>query len=178
MDGCTQSHLGLGDLTDQPMTAEPIQLECVADCACDTGENPLWHPMEKRLYWCDIPRGHIFRYDPISGLYEQCYGGRVVGGFTIQSDGSLLLFMDGGAIAIWRNRKITEIVSEIEAEQGSRFNDVIADPKGRVFCGTMSTTKSKGRLYRLEVDGSIQPVLEGIGCYSNNSDLFKIRDVP
>ncbi|WP_433967103.1 SMP-30/gluconolactonase/LRE family protein [Tunturiibacter gelidiferens] len=74
----------------------------VADYACDTGENPIWHPFEQKLYWCDIPRGWIFRFDPSTGAHERCYEGRTVGGFTIQADGSLLLFMDRGTIAIWR----------------------------------------------------------------------------
>ncbi len=90
--------------------------------------------------------------------------GRPVGGFTIQSDGSLLLFMDRGTIGIWRSGEFTEIVPDIEAERLSRFNDVIADPAGRVFCGTMSSAAGKGRLYRLDTDGSLRVVLEGIGC--------------
>jgi sugar lactone lactonase YvrE len=141
-----------------------LQLECIADYACEIGENPLWHPVEKRLYWCDIPRGRIFRFDPSTGNHEQCYEGRPVGGFTFQTDGSLLLFMDRGTVAIWRDGKLTEILSEIEEERNSRFNDVIADPIGRVFCGTMSSSAGKGRLYRMDLDGTIRVILEGIGC--------------
>lgn len=141
-----------------------MEPELIADYACETGENPLWHPLEKRIYWCDIPNGRLFRYDPLSGVHEQCYEGRTVGGFTIQSDGSLLLFMDRGAIGIWRGGEVREIIPAIEAEAASRFNDVIADPRGRVFCGTMSSAVSKGRLYRLDTDGSLTVLLEGIGC--------------
>jgi sugar lactone lactonase YvrE len=36
--------------------------ELIADCACHLGEHPLWHTLEKRLYWCDIPNGRIFRF--------------------------------------------------------------------------------------------------------------------
>ncbi len=144
------------------------ELEVIADYACEIGENPLWHPMERRLYWCDIPTGRLFRYDPSTGVHEQCYAGGVVGGFTIQSDGSLLLFMDRGTVALWREGAGIEVVAEIAAdiadEKSSRFNDVIADPRGRVFCGTMSTEKSKGRLYRLDLDGSFHLLLDGIGC--------------
>ena len=104
--------------------------------ACETGENPLWHAIEQKLYWCDIPNGRIFRFDPATGLHEQCYEGRPVGGFTVQYDGSLLLFMDRGTIARWHDGELTEIVESIPAELESRFNDVIADPKGRVYCGT------------------------------------------
>ena len=138
--------------------------ECLADYACETGENPLWHVLEKRLYWCDIPKGRIFRFDPATETHERCYEGRTVGGFTIQSDGSLLLFMDCGTIANWREGELTTLLTEIDEERGSRFNDVIADSRGRVFCGTMSSAAKKGSLYRLDLDGSLHRVLTDIGC--------------
>jgi len=149
---------------DQNMEEASREIELIADYACEIGENPLWHSIEKRLYWCDIATGRIFRYEPATGVHEQCYQGRTVGGFTIQADGSLLLFMDRGMIAIWSEGNLIEIVSEIPAERTSRFNDVIADPRGRVFCGTMSTDESRGRLYRLDHDGSLHLILENIEC--------------
>jgi sugar lactone lactonase YvrE len=151
-------------MRDLSSSAASLQPTLVADYACETGENPLWHPIEQRLYWTDIPAGRLFRYDPAHGNHEQCYQGRPVGGFTIQENGSLLLFMNRGTIAFWRDGKLVEIVPEIPDERASRFNDVIADSRGRVFCGTMSTDERKGRLYRLDVDGSLHLLLEGIGC--------------
>ena len=72
--------------------------EIVADTKLATGEGPLWHPMEEKLYWLDIPNGMILRYDPKTGSHEQVYQGEVIGGFTIQEDGALLLFMEKGAV--------------------------------------------------------------------------------
>ncbi len=139
--------------------------EMVADYSCQIGENPAWHPMEKKIYWCDIATGRLFRYAPSSGTHEKCYeGGLAIGGFTIQSDGSLLLFMERGAIKKWQDGRITTIVEEIAEERTTRFNDVIADPLGRVFCGTMPTSSRLGRLYRLDCDGTLNIILEGIGC--------------
>jgi D-xylonolactonase len=140
------------------------QPELIADYACEIGENPLWHPMERRLYWCDIPTGRLFRYDPATGTHEQCYKGRPIGGFAIQADGSLLLFMDQGDIAIWREGTPIKGISQVASERSSRFNDVIADPCGRVFCGTMSSEQGKGSLYRLDLDGAIHRLLPDIGC--------------
>ena len=139
-----------------------MQLELIADYQCHTGKNPLWHPLERRLYWTDIPRGRIFRYDPATGQHEQCYNGDPVGGFTIQTDGALLLFMARGAIAAWRDGRLDYIVEEVPAERDGRFNDVIADPAGRVFCGTMPTPEHLGRLYRLDTDGSLHLLVEGV----------------
>lgn len=149
--------------------AEP---ELIADYGCEIGENPLWHPLERRVYWIDIGGGRMFRFDPASGAHEPCYQGRTVGGFTIQEDGSLLLFMGRGAVAIWREGLLAELIPEIPAETASRFNDVIADPRGRVFCGTMSSTGCAGRLYRLDVDGSLHCIMEGVGC--SNGMAFSI----
>jgi sugar lactone lactonase YvrE len=140
-----------------------VQPELIADYECETGENPLWHPDEGRLYWVDIPKGRMFRYDPAAGAHEPCYDGGVIGGFTVQKDGALLLFMDRGAVKTWRDGKLHTVIEDIPDERDSRFNDVIADPAGRIFCGTMSTGERKGRLYRLDPDGGLRVVVEGVG---------------
>ena len=141
-----------------------MQPEMIADYQCNTGEGPLWHPLEKRVYWTDIPNGKLFRYDPASGQHEQCYAGEPVGSFTIQTDGALLLFGECGSVAVWRGGAPEYIIRELPAEREARFNDVIADPEGRVFCGTMSNDRSGfGRLYRLDLDGRATQVLDGIG---------------
>lgn len=141
--------------------AEP---ELLADYQCVTGEGPMWHPDEKRVYWVDIPRGRLFRYDPETGSHEMCYEGDQIGGFTIQADGALLLFMDRGAVKIWRDGELTTVLDEIADERATRFNDVIADPEGRVFCGTMSTNERPGRLYRLDPSGELTIIAEDVGC--------------
>jgi len=137
--------------------------ELVADYACVVGENPLWNGTERKLLWTDITAGFLFRYDPENCTHGRFYTGRPVGGFTIQQDGSLLLFKDRGTITLWSGPDEIAVVSEIPAERELRFNDVIADPIGRVFCGTYSDGR-RGRLYRLDTDGSLTMILDGIGC--------------
>ena len=140
-----------------------MDIELIADYACITGEGPLWHPTEKKLYWIDIPAGRIFRYDPAAGSHEMCGQDRVIGGFTIQADGDLLLFMDRGTVKTWRDGRAETVIEEIPGETDNRCNDVIADPAGRVFFGTMSTKTRPGRLYRLDTDRRVTAVLEGVG---------------
>ena len=136
------------------------------DLPCMLGENPLWHPHERKLYWTDISAGKLYRYDPASNATEQCYEGRVVGGFTFQKDGSLLLFRDLGNVVVYKDGQVTKtIIESIPGEENFRFNDVMADPEGRVYCGTLATRNGQpGKLMRLDPDGSIHTLLQGIGC--------------
>jgi D-xylonolactonase len=140
-----------------------MQPDLIADYACITGEGPLWHPMEQRLYWVDIPQGRLFRYNPTTGHHEICHQAtEAIGGFTIQADGALLLFMARGAVRRWHDGTLTPLIAEIPDERESRFNDVIADPEGRVFCGTMPTETRLGRLYRLDPDGALTLMLREV----------------
>ncbi len=91
------------------------------------------------------------------------YEGDQIGGFTIQDDGALLLFMEQGAVKLWRDGELTTIIEEIPDERETRFNDVFADPEGRVYCGTMPAPDRPGRLYRLDPDRTLTLLLEGIG---------------
>jgi D-xylono/L-arabinono-1,4-lactonase len=141
-----------------------MQPELIADYACVCGEGPLWHAAEQRLYWADIANGRLFRYTPATGQHEKVYEGEGFGGFTVQADGKLLLFMQHGAVRTWHEGQMTTIIAEIPEERDTTFNDVAADPRGRVFCGTLPTKERLGRLYRLDPDGTLTKLLEGIGC--------------
>jgi D-xylonolactonase len=140
-----------------------MEPELLADYQCQTGEGPLWHPDERRVYWVDIPLGRLFRYDPDTGQHEEVYkSAEAIGGFTFQEDGSILLFGARGAVSLLRDGAVTPVIPEIPAEADGRFNDVFAGPHGRVYCGTMPTDAHEGRLYRLDPDGTLTTLLEGV----------------
>ena len=149
------------------MTRESPEFQIAADLRCTVGEGPVWHPDQERLYWTDILSSRIYWHEPPSGRNRLCYQGRMVGGMTLQADGSLLLFMDRGTVAVWKEGRIVRtLLDHIPAEADGRFNDVIADPVGRVFAGAMpfeDLERKRGRLYRLDRNGSYQVVLEGVG---------------
>ncbi|WP_276256866.1 SMP-30/gluconolactonase/LRE family protein [Halomontanus rarus] len=139
-------------------------LERVADTHNETGEGPLWHPEEECLYWVDIPPGHLYRYDPAADDHERVYetpDGSPLGGYTIEGDGALLLFTDDGRVSRFEpGDDEAEPVAQIDAD--TRFNDVIADPEGRVFAGTMPGEDDLGDLYRFDTDGTAELVVEDV----------------
>lgn len=141
-----------------------MTLELIANYACRIGENPLWNPLDHHLYWLDIQLGTIFRYDPATEAHEVFYRGDVTGGFTIQEDGSLILFGVGGRVSRLHQGYLTIMIDSLPGEENNRFNDIIADPSGCVLCGTIpySAASQSGNLYRLERDGSIKKLWENI----------------
>jgi sugar lactone lactonase YvrE len=148
---------------------ESVNLRLISHHKSALGENPLWHLEERCLYWCDITAGRLLRYDPAIDATEVVLDGggepqNMIGGFTIEADGALLLFMARGRIKRWFDG-VSEVVIEGDPNmQETRYNDVIADVSGRVFCGTMSTEKAAGKLYRLDPGKHLTPIVEDVGC--------------
>ena len=130
---------------------------------CELGENPLWDAERACVYWTDITGGKLFRWDILSGNPQTIYRGLPVGGFTLQTNGELLLFRINDIASLLRNG---EVISRRSVEDPGieRFNDVIADFNGRVFVGTIGTSSESGGLYRLERDGSMEKLFGGSGC--------------
>ena len=138
-------------------------VHAIANYHCRCGENPLWDDRAGVLYWTDIPAGRLYQYDPSTGRHGVIYDGDVVGGFTLQADGTLLLF---GENRIMRRRHDGTVESVAEGIDGrmDRFNDVMADPSGRVYAGTMAPTAEDGGLYRIDLDGAVTCLFRGTTC--------------
>jgi len=134
----------------------------VADYSCLVASSPLWHPEEKRLYWVDAPRGRLFRHTPGSGTHEQVYQGGSIGGLAVQADGSLLLVMENGAVKVWRETGILTVTESLTGGEGFRIGGVVADPAGRVVFAAMPVGQNSGSLNRLDPDGTIAKLFEGI----------------
>ena len=143
---------------------DTLAAELVVDITNDTGECPIWSPFIKKLIWTDIPSGKLFTYDPISGEHCCIYEGRQVGGFTLQTDGSLVLCRDKGNVVVWKDgEELKTVVEAVPAMHETRFNDVIATPGGSIITGTISTDELAGQLYQVFSDGSYKVLLDGQG---------------
>ena len=129
---------------------------------CALGENPLWNPADGSLYWTDITGGKVHRVHLASGRHEIIYRGEPVGGFTFQENGGLLLFRVHDFARLHEDGRV-EVLREFTDDGSARFNDVIADPEGRVFAGTIGRTETSGGLYRVDRDGEVTLLFRGTG---------------
>ncbi|MEO6787563.1 MAG: SMP-30/gluconolactonase/LRE family protein [Chthoniobacteraceae bacterium] len=130
---------------------------------CELAENPLWRVEDGCLYWTDITAGKLHRMHIEGGAHEIIYHGVPVGGFTFQANGDLMLFRVKD-IALLHPDGEVETVRAFEDEGTERFNDVIADPEGRVFAGTIGRTETSGGLWRMDTDGTMILLFRGTGC--------------
>ena len=144
--------------------------EIVVNCKCHVGECPIWHPVKRLLYWVDIFKGQVICYDPEKNIAEVCYEGEPVNGITIQEDGSLLLLMQRGPVVKLTDGKTEYIIDQVPDVPGCVFNDVLADPVGRVIRGTalpqMPADERLCGLYCIDVNGSVKYIADDIG-FSN-----------
>ena len=140
------------------MSAPDIAVELVAPLACEVGENPLWHPEANTLFFLDITKGTVHAYHPATQNCSVAAQTRITGGFTLQRDGSLLLFQDGRIATLTQYGVLREVARGL-CPGNDRFNDVIADPEGRVFAGAMG---GNGKLFRFDPDGSVTVMVDGL----------------
>src|SRR6188768_3919817 len=66
------------------------------DAQADLGEGPRWHGGERLLYWVDINRNELHRFDPATGRDESRRFDQPVGCFAFREPGGFLLAMKDG----------------------------------------------------------------------------------
>lgn len=140
------------------MSVQVGAVELVVKTKCDVAESPRWDNRRNRLYFVDITAGDIHGYDPSTAECQRVSKGHVTGGMTLQEDGSLLLFQDG-RISVLGSDGIQREVAAGLCPENERFNEVVADPEGRVFAGVMG---GNGRLLRFDPDGRVTELFDGV----------------
>lgn len=148
-----------------------LQPEVVLPAQTSLGEGPIWDVGTNTLLFVDIKRGSVHRFDPATGDHSTFDTGGLVAAVALDPDGDLVLARertfarcdaDGGALTG---------LGTFHVEGDVRFNDGAVDPWGRFVMGTMDLQYDRpiGSLYRLDPDGSVTQLLDGI-TISNGID--------
>ncbi len=165
------------------------QLEHLLSLGNVTGEGPLWHPDEQRLYWLDIPPGRFFRFDPATGQHEMFEAGLPIGTVGLRADGDLIMATKRGfANWDWETNQLDPRVDVLADHPEMRFNDGKIDAQGRFWAGSMlqnpdNDTTGAGHLYRLDADDRVQImesnliISNGLG-WSPDGLTFYLTDSP
>lgn len=128
------------------------------------GENPLWDAARRTLFWTDITAGEIHAWDEAANAVRKLYSGPMVGGFTLEADGALLLFRINDLARLDPATGECRALRTFRDGGTQRFNDVMADPAGRIYAGTIGQDAQSGGLFRFDPDGSVHSLFRGSGC--------------
>jgi len=139
---------------------------CVLPARAVLGEGACWFAAEQRLYWVDILKCEVHRFDPVTGNDEvrktPCHVSMVQP--TTRGD-LVLATRDGIARMDFDSGRFTVLCNPEANVPGNRFNDGKADPRGRLFAGTIAYDGSdkKAALWRIESDLSFTKLIDQVG---------------
>ncbi len=146
-----------------------INVQCIFDGICRLAEGPIWNVKLQKLFWTDIFEKRLWVYDPCTGKSQIFWEGEhMVGGCAFTRKGNLVLCTDKG-IYLLETHKTNNInvmprkLLNITLRKNERFNDIIVDPKGRIYAGTWLNGEEDSVLYKLEKNKTPIPVVRGIG---------------
>jgi L-arabinonolactonase len=149
------------------------------------GESPVWDPREGALFWVDTRNRRVRRWAAgTSTELHEWPTPQDVGSIALAQPGRLLLALsDGFALLDLASGRITPIAGVQHAKPPMRLNDGRTDREGRFVCGSMVLHRRDpdGCLYRLEADGRVTPLLDGIAisnttCFSPDGRTMYFAD--
>jgi sugar lactone lactonase YvrE len=146
------------------------ELVRVGDQTDILGESPLWNEREQALYWIDIRRPAVRRFDQANGRIDTWSLPGLVGSIAFCDDGLLLMALSEQIATFGPATGSLATIARLPAQiSGHRFNDGRCDRQGRFWVGTMHnlTRAPEGVLYRLEPGRQLVAVESGI-CIPNS----------
>jgi sugar lactone lactonase YvrE len=143
-------------------------IHCVQPANAILGEGPTWDVRSGVLYWVDIKRPAIFRFEGQKGQTGHWPMPRPVGVAVPTADPQRLAFADadGFGLLTLETGEITRLPDPESHLPGNRFNDGKVDRAGRFWAGTIDDrcVEPTGSLYRLDPDHSVHRIASGFIC--------------
>jgi sugar lactone lactonase YvrE len=149
---------------------------CVAPAGDRCGEGAVWHETEQALYWCDINRFLIHRYEPKDGSVRSWFFDEVVSAIVLTDRDDTLGVALGSRFILWKpaTDERRDHVFRLEGWPAVRLNDGRVDPRGSLWIGSMRNNVHSdgtcgeaggkdGKLYRVDGDGTVSEWRRDIG---------------
>jgi Gluconolactonase len=117
------------------MTSEP---RILWDLKADLGEGPVWVERDAALWFVDIKRQKIYRFDPESGAERDWHAPEKVGFVLPARSGGFVAGLQSGLHHFDPASGAFSLIVEVDPDlPDNRLNDGVVDAKGRIWFGTM-----------------------------------------
>jgi L-arabinonolactonase len=163
------------------------EIKCVVDCQNTLGEGPAWSVDEQKLYWLDIEKSELWRYDPETGETKAWKTPERAASFAFREKGGLLVAFES-YLAFWdpETGKTTKLKVMEPDLATTRMNDGRCDRQGRFIVGGMDESGKSERIsnvYRVDRDLSVHKIISGVACanstcFSPDGRVMYFADTP
>ena len=109
-----------------------MMAELIWDAQAPLAEGPVWDATDQVLWWVEILKGEVHRYDPVQNV-DSCWPvGQMLGAAVLRESGGLLLAVQSGFVFFDPVDGALHSVCDPEMDQpDNRFNDGKCDATGR-----------------------------------------------
>ncbi|MFZ0501775.1 MAG: SMP-30/gluconolactonase/LRE family protein [Steroidobacteraceae bacterium] len=116
-----------------------MQIEVVLDAGAAIGESPTWASAERALYWIDVKRPALYRYDPVTGRQRSWNVGSDIGAFALLADsaGAVVALREGVFRLEFASGSLVQLAPPPFDPTLFRFNEGTCDSAGRFWIGVM-----------------------------------------
>ncbi len=161
-----------------------MKLDVVCEKIMVLGEGPLWHPVEKCLYWVDIVSANLHRLNN-DGTTDKFSMPSEIGSIAWRTKGGLIAALNDRFVSIDTKTGTTQnIALPLKGIKKVMFNDGKCDRQGRFWAGTKDRAEQNpiGALYCLN-KGEVTEVLNGFTvtngiAWNLDNSLMYVCDSP
>jgi sugar lactone lactonase YvrE len=148
----------------KPLGIVRDDVACVIPSEDFLGEGPFWDAEGQKLIWVDILAPGVVTGDPKTGERTLRPMPELVGVAIPKASGGFVCAMESGVKLLSSTGQITPLCEPEADTSGNRLNDGKCDARGRLWVGSLAINAEpgKGRLWRIEADGSAKMMLEGL----------------
>jgi len=136
----------------------------VWELQAELGEGPVWVERDQALWFVDIKKHQVHRFDPANGARRSWDAPEQVGFILPAEGGGFVAGLQSGLYKFDETNGGFELIVEVEPElPTNRLNDGVVDPAGRLWFGTMDNGEkaksgafycfNQGQLTRTALDG-------------------------
>jgi D-xylonolactonase len=133
--------------------------------AAELGEGPVWVERDRALWFVDIKRQQIHRFDPTDGSKNSWNAPEQVG-FVFPADrGGFVAGLQSGLYHFDERNGAFGLIAKVESDKpNNRLNDGVVDPQGRLWFGTMDNgEKAKSGAFYCFAEGKVSATgIDGI----------------
>jgi sugar lactone lactonase YvrE len=116
-----------------------MEIEVVLEAGATIGESPTWSAAENALYWIDVKKPALYRYEPETGNRQSWLVTSDIGAFGLVSDppGAVVALRHGIFRLDFASGSLTQLAPAPFDPTLFRFNEGACDAHGRFWVGVM-----------------------------------------